>query len=614
MLRSDIGVGVAFVVFLAVEEGHPCQGAVVEQVPLAADFHVAALFWRRVGRAPGGAAQVHTPLVGVARGVVRGAVRHVVGAGRVGLKNQAHPWAPQAVGAFVAERAIGVAVRGFEVVVAQAAHQFHAARQGQGVLHVQAQVARFEGVECSRGTAIGHPGAVVRRAYGGVGARRGVGVAVVAVGVFIGVVDACNHFVLLATQGEGVAVVALDLRDVAARHAAFGAAREYRAVGDLVEAGGAWLHKTNGAGQQVAFVAACAQSGLQLAAIVKAVGMAQGEVLRGGVEVVAGQTVVVFRWQGGKNLPVLAQHPGVVVERATFHVQVVQAHRKLVACAYTPGKRGRQALFFLARTVVIGVVNHGVQAQGGVFTRDEVEVARQPVVLACAVGVRGLVLVHQQGRFVDLVDHATGGAFAKQHGGRAFEHFDAVEVEGVALLQGGVFHAVGVDVTGLKQREAAQAHIFFTGFACQEGDARGGAQHFTEIVLVAIRHQLFREHGDRLRNVFDVLLALADGGLAREHRVFVLDFGCFLHRDGGQGGFWGRLCPAADRGGQQQCTQRDEGLVLRGKRGVGASVAGSSGCSAAGQQVFSGQNASPKSVGTTKRPHAGGVEPATGSG
>jgi hypothetical protein len=77
-------------------------------------------------------------------------------------------------------------------------------------------------------------------------------------------------------------------------------------------------------------------------------------------------------------------------------------------------------------------------------------------------------------------------------------HFDAVEVEGVALVQRGVLHAVGVDVARLAEREAAQAHVFLTGFAGLEGDARRGAQHFAEVVLVAVGHQLFGEHRDRL--------------------------------------------------------------------------------------------------------------------
>jgi hypothetical protein len=51
--------------------------------------------------------------------------------------------------------------------------------------------------------------------------------------------------------------------------------------------------------------------------------------------------------------------------------------------------------------------------------------------------------------FVDLIDHAARGAFAKQHGGRTLEHFHSVQVEGVAFDQGRVAQAVYVNVASL---------------------------------------------------------------------------------------------------------------------------------------------------------------------
>jgi hypothetical protein len=62
------------------------------------------------------------------------------------------------------------------------------------------------------------------------------------------------------------------------------------------------------------------------------------------------------------------------------------------------------------------------------------------------------------------------------------------------------------------QREAAQADVFLAAFGRQEGDAGGVVQHVLQRVEVAVVDQLFGHHGDRLRNVAQFLLALADGG------------------------------------------------------------------------------------------------------
>src|SRR5690606_27381722 len=107
-------------VFFAVEGRNAKQGALVEQVELAADFKVAALFGRRIGRALGVVVKAQAELVGVARGVVRSAVGGIVRTAVVRLVDDADARAPQAVRALVGERR-GRVVRGLEVVVAQAA-------------------------------------------------------------------------------------------------------------------------------------------------------------------------------------------------------------------------------------------------------------------------------------------------------------------------------------------------------------------------------------------------------------------------------------------------------------------------------------------------------------
>ena len=284
---------------------------------------------------------------------------------------------------------------------------------------------------------------------------------------------------------------------------------------------------------------------------------------------VAGQTVVVAGFERRVDLAV-HHAPGVVVQRAALGFEVVQADGELIARADAPGEGGRNAALVLLGAVVVELLHHGVQAEGRVFASLEVEVARGAVVLAGAVGVRGFVLVDQQGRLVDLVDHAAGRTLAEQHGGRALEHFDAVQVEGVALDQRGVLHAVHIDIARLAQREAAQAHVFFTRFARLEGHARGVAQHLAEVVHVAVVHLLFGEHRHGLGDVLDVLVALADRGLFEQQGVLALHFGGFFHRHGGQGGLFGAgLCHGAHGGGQHQGAQGQQGLVGRGDGGEG---------------------------------------------
>ena len=448
LYRGHIGVGVALVELLAVEGRNAEQRAFFEQLELGANLDVAALFGRCLGRAAGVVVQVDAELVGVARCVVRGAIRDVVAAQFVGLVEGADARAPQAFGLLIGERAGSAAVGRLELVVAQSADELDGRVQRQGVLQVQPQVLGLEGVEGHGCAAIGHAVAIVGCAHRGAGACRGVGVAGVAQGIVVVEVDAGDDVVLFAAPDERVRVVALQLGQRAFANAALGAACECGTVMDLVQCGGAGRGKADGAGEQVALVRAVAQARLQLAAIAKTVDMAQRQVLRRGVQIVAVQTIVVAGGQRGHDLAVVAD-PGMVVVGAAFDIQRIQADGKLVACADAPGKGGCNAAFVLAGAVVVGVVHHGVEAQCGVLAGLEVEVTGEAVFLAGAQGVRDFVLVDQQRRLVDLVDHAAGRALAKQHGGRALEHFDAVEVERIAFVQGGILHAIGVDVARL---------------------------------------------------------------------------------------------------------------------------------------------------------------------
>ena len=96
LLGRGVGVGVALVVFFAVERGHAQAGAFFKQLEFAADFKVAAFFRIGIGGFFGACVRVGE-LVGIARGVVRGAVRDVVRGAVIGLVKRTDARAPQAI-------------------------------------------------------------------------------------------------------------------------------------------------------------------------------------------------------------------------------------------------------------------------------------------------------------------------------------------------------------------------------------------------------------------------------------------------------------------------------------------------------------------------------------
>ena len=191
----------------------------------------------------------------------------------------------------------------------------------------------------------------------------------------------------------------------------------------------------------------------------------------------------------------------------------------------------------------------------------DVEVARDAAVLVATERYVHLVCINEPRGFAHLVDRATGGAPAKQHGGRAAQQLQAIKVEGVAVIEGGVAHAVNEHVTGALQRKAAQTNVFLSAFRRQERDASGVLQGFLDGVQIAVIDQALGDHCDGLRNVTQLLLAFADGGLCGAHAVLALGGFCaFLHCHGCEGFFGGRgsLGLRANGSRQYQCTQRQE--------------------------------------------------------
>ncbi len=242
---------------------------------------------------------------------------------------------------------------------------------------------------------------------------------------------------------------------------------------------------------------------------------------------------------------------GKPIVHAVVVLQVVQAERELVGGADAQAVAQRQALFVeaAAGAIVVGLGQHGIDAQRLVFASVQVEVARDAAVVVAAQGGRYLVVIDGARLFADLVDRATGGATSEQHRGRAAQQLDTVVVEGVAFIEGRVAQAVHKDVARGSQGKAAQADVFLAALGRLEGDPSGVVQHVLEGVEVAVVHQLFRHHRDRLGNVAQSLVAFADAGGSGAQGVLAFwCFGALLHHHGFErlvGLGWALLRPGA---------------------------------------------------------------------
>ena len=251
---------------------------------------------------------------------------------------------------------------------------------------------------------------------------------------------------------------------------------------------------------------------------------------------------------------------------------MVQADRELVLLTNAPAVSACHTAFVQAAAcaVVVGLGVHGRDAQCGAFAGLLVEVTDDAAVLVRTQRQVDLAFVHQARGFADLVDRTPCGAAAKQHRGRAAQHFKAVQVEGVALVKRRVAYAVHKHITRGLQRKTAQTDVFFTAFCGQKADACCVFQGLFESVQVAVVHQTLGHHGHRLRNVAELLLAFADGGCRRTNAVFAFsDFGFFLDCDGFQGFFadllgHGVRCrqgACQHEGGQRQQFGRWQGVL-----------------------------------------------------
>ena len=253
--------------------------------------------------------------------------------------------------------------------------------------------------------------------------------------------------------------------------------------------------------------------------------------------------------------------------RHVVHVHVKQPDGEFVAGAQAPAVRRRHAVLVDLGAAVVRLVPHRVQAEGRVFAKALVQVRRATVVAPGADCADHVGLVGQQRLLADLVDHATCRPPAENHRGRTAQHFDPVQVEGVAVVLRRVAHAVDQQVADRRDRETAQADVLVGAVlgGCK-GDAGRVMQGILQRVELDVVDQLFRDDVDRLGNVADVLRALADAGLAGLDVVLALDldFGLFRDRHGAERGARrgpGALGPTAHRSRQHEGAERKHGSL-----------------------------------------------------
>ena len=188
-----------------------------------------------------------------------------------------------------------------------------------------------------------------------------------------------------------------------------------------------------------------------------------------------------------------------------------------------------------ACAVVVSFGRHASDPHCGRFTHPLIQFGHHTTVVVVTDGECDVFFVNQTWHFADLIDRAAGGAATEQHGRRSAQQVNSVIVKRVTVIEGRIAHAVEENVAGRRKRKAAQANVFFTALSRQERDARCAVQRLFHGVDVAVNHQLFGDHCDRLRNVAQRLIALADGRGRGADRVFALRrFGLFFDEDGGK--------------------------------------------------------------------------------
>jgi hypothetical protein len=193
-------------------------------------------------------------------------------------------------------------------------------------------------------------------------------------------------------------------------------------------------------------------------------------------------------------------------------------------------KVGAMPYLSIGVAVVVGRGRHRVQAQRRRVRGLEVEVAGQSQVAAGAEVVETSLTFVGSGRLLTWLTTPPVEPRPNSIDAEPRSTSIAVEVEDVALVERGVADAVDEDVAAGGEREAAQADVLLAALGRLEADAGGVVQRLLHGVGAAVLHQLLGDHGDRLRDVAQILVAAADRAGRRPHRVLV-GLGLGLDRD-----------------------------------------------------------------------------------
>ena len=148
-----------------------------------------------------------------------------------------------------------------------------------------------------------------------------------------------------------------------------------------------------------------------------------------------------------------------VVRNVVFVLEkIIEVH--LGRCAEPDGERRSDALpahFDVVAIDDIGSVGHGVQTKSHRRTERLIDV-RGAAEVSAAAGAEGPCVVGLElGSLADLVDDPAGGTATEVNGRGSLEHFNALDIEGVAEIGPLIAHAVQIYV--VPSVEAAQGEI-----------------------------------------------------------------------------------------------------------------------------------------------------------
>ena len=194
--------------------------------------------------------------------------------------------------------------------------------------------------------------------------------------------------------------------------------------------------------------------------------------------------------------------------------EVLVAERDLrpVAGAKRERRVDTVALQLEAVAIVFGIFVQRSHAKRRAFIERLADVDRATAAVVVANLHRHLVVVIPVGDLGDAVDHAAGTAAAKDHGVRAFQRLDALDVVEVADVLHVVAHAVDEQVRG--RAVAAQDGCVAIALALRNADAGDIADRRRSGCSALVADLLLRHHGDRLRDVAQQRVGLGRGGAA----------------------------------------------------------------------------------------------------